>query len=468
LVTSGLILFVLSTGESTPLWPLLRPLFTFIRYPSKLMAPAALLFALAGGVVIEDRLSRPKGLRNLCLVVAGLAGLGVLAGAPLLRLLARRAGAPQEIIEEAASALRTGTLRVAILAGIAAGLFVLVERARLTLARAVPLLSALILVDVFATTAELCWTRPVLSVPRPDHLPSGDLRGPRIMRMEEVTSQRLALNEDAYWKEQLRQAALLSPLVNLPWHVAVLDPYGFYLGDTVQAMAELAPVAPLALAEAMAADMVLAGPQARAGWLKQAVENGALRTTHALAAGAIALRVSHPVPRSFVATSATLMARAQIPRQLAQSRERVLLSADKALVSGHAVSLAAELVPASLLSAPSSQAVPLPPASWRPGYADYRTDQTAPSLLVEMDTFMTGWRVFVDGKEQPILQADVFGRAVVVPAGRHTVTWKFAPPLLVTSLLTTWTSLGLGLLALLLRRLVRSGVPEHEKVLGPG
>jgi hypothetical protein len=196
----------------------------------------------------------------------------------------------------------------------------------------------------------------------------------------------------------------------------------------------------------------LAGPQARARWMAQAVESGALRPTHAIPAGAVALQVSHRMPRSFVTTSASLMARELIPRQLAQSRERVLLSAEKALMSGRSTSLTTEMIPASLLSAPSSQVVPLAPASWRPGWATYQTDQAATSLLVEMDAFMPGWRVFVDGKEQPILQADVFGRAVVVPAGHRTVTWSFAPPLLVACLLTTWTSLGLCLLALLLRR----------------
>ncbi len=464
---TGLVLFVLSTGDSTPLWPLLRPLFTFIRYPSKLMAPAALLLAWAGAVVIEDRLSRPRGLRNLCLVVTGLAGLGAAAGPWLLGVVAHKAATPAPIIEAASSALRFGTLRVATLAGIMAGLFVLVGQGRLSLVRSVPLLAVLILVDVFATTAELCWTRPTLAVARPDYLPMGDVRGPRVMRTEEVTTERVALDEDAYWSEQLRRAALLSPLVNLPWHVAVLDPYGFYLGDMVQAMAELAPLAPLAMAEAMATDVVLAGPKARARWLTQAVDSGALRPTHVIPAGAVALQVAHPVPRSFVTTTASLVPRSEIPRRLAQTRERVLLSADKALLSGRQVALDTTSLPAPLLSATLSPLHPLPPVSWRPGYTRYEVDGATPSLLVEMDAFMPGWRVFVDGKEQPILQADVFGRAVVVPAGRHTVSWTFAPPVLVASLLTTWASLALIPVALLLRRRFTRSAPSQRTRLAP-
>jgi hypothetical protein len=65
------------------------------------------------------------------------------------------------------------------------------------------------------------------------------------------------------------------------------------------------------------------------------------------------------------------------------------------------------------------------------------------ALLVEVDTFMPGWHVFVDGQEQPILQANVFGRAVVIPVGTHTVDWKFRPRLVIASLLASWLGLGI-------------------------
>jgi uncharacterized membrane protein YfhO len=69
-----------------------------------------------------------------------------------------------------------------------------------------------------------------------------------------------------------------------------------------------------------------------------------------------------------------------------------------------------------------------------------------------MDAFIPGWRVFVDGREQPILQANVFGRAVVVPAGTHDVEWRFAPRLVMASLAMSWLGLAVGLLALVLRK----------------
>ena len=109
-------------------------------------------------------------------------------------------------------------------------------------------------------------------------------------------------------------------------------------------------------------------------------------------------------------------------------------------------------IPAEVLGTDQAPRVPVTPSAWRPGAATYQTDLAAPSLLVEMDAFMPGWRVFVDGNERPILQANVFGRAVVVPAGKHTVTWNFAPPLLIASLVASWAGLVSALLALLLQK----------------
>jgi hypothetical protein len=442
----ALVLIAAATGAWTPAWPVLRHLFTFVRYPSKLAAPAALLLALAGAVAIDDLLSRPRRLRNLCWLVAGITAAGALVGPSIQSTLARAAGAPTEIVLAAAGALRRDTLRVALLAAIAGGVFFLVDRGRLPIARAIPMLATLLFLDVFVTTADLAWTRPMIPVTRPAYLSDPGPRGPRVMRLEEVSKTRLALNENAFTDEQLRQAALLSPLVNLGFHVAVLDPYGFYLADVAQAMAELATTAPLALAEATASDAVLASVTSNAPWLAHAVDGQALRPTHGLGAGALVLRVEHPLPRSFVTGAATVLPRAEIPRRLAKSRGRVLITDGKALLHGKPV--AGDPIPPALTDAPGEDPVPVSPAAWRPGASSYEIDAAAPSLLVEMDAFMPGWRVLVDGQERPVLQANVFGRAVLVPPGKHTVTWTFAPPMLIASMMVTWAGL-LGFVLLL-------------------
>jgi hypothetical protein len=452
-VIVALVLLIVATGATTPLWPLWRPIFTFVRYPSKMAAPAALLLALAGAVSLDGLIARPRAIRNLGLVVAGLALLGTVLGPFLLATLARRTAAPEEIIAAAAGGLRTGTLRVAGFAAIAAMVFFLVERRRLSAVHAVPLLAALVFLDVFVATADLAWTRPAVAVTAPPYLPQLGVRGPRVMRLQEISQARLGLSDDAFSQEQLRQAALLAPLANLTLHAGVLDPYGFYLADVSQAMAELAKSAPAVLAEVTAADLVLASPREAAPWLAQAVDSRRLRPTHALAAGALVLRVEQHLPRSYLATAASLVPRSEIPRGLAHDHDRVLLTAKKALWAGSVT--APPPVPPEILTAPAQPPTALAPIAWRPGAATYRTNLAVSSLLVEVDAFVPGWRVLVDGKEHPIFQANVFGRAVVVPAGDHTIVWSFSPPLLVASLVASWVA-AIALLVMLVLRRIRS------------
>jgi hypothetical protein len=465
-VILAFVLTVIATGESTPLWSLLHPLFTFVRYPSKLVAFAAVLVALAGAVALEDLLSRPRRMRILCCVVAVLTALGALLGPMLQTWLARRAGAPDDIVVAAAVALRNDSLRVALLATLAAILFGLAERGRLSEFHTAPLLAAVIFLDVFTTTTDLAWIRPPVTLPRPSYLPEVGVRGPRVMRLEEITHPRLALNDSAFSQEQLRQAALLSPMVNLPLHVAVLDPYGYYFADVGRAMAELAKAAPLALAQVTATDVILAAPTAMAPWLEQAVASQRLRPTHAVAAGAVAIHVEQPLPRSFLTRAASLRSRVEIPHELVQGLDRIFLTSDKAMVGGALVTLQPSFVPTELLSTPSQQPVAIEPTAWRPGAASYRTSAVAPSLLVEVDAFAPGWRVFVDGHEQPILQANVFGRAVVVPAGSHSVEWRFAPRLVIAGMFASWVGLALAMLVLL-RSLLLSLNSARSTTTGP-
>jgi hypothetical protein len=48
-------------------------------------------------------------------------------------------------------------------------------------------------------------------------------------------------------------------------------------------------------------------------------------------------------------------------------------------------------------------------------------------ILVLADSFYPGWRVYVDGKEAEILRANLFFRAVVLPAGEHIVEFRYEP-----------------------------------------
>lgn len=61
-----------------------------------------------------------------------------------------------------------------------------------------------------------------------------------------------------------------------------------------------------------------------------------------------------------------------------------------------------------------------------------------PAELIRRETFMPGWSAQVDGRDVPVrVQNGVF-QAVSVPAGRHRVTYSFAPPYI------GWGALGLA------------------------
>lgn len=55
------------------------------------------------------------------------------------------------------------------------------------------------------------------------------------------------------------------------------------------------------------------------------------------------------------------------------------------------------------------------------------TNAAAPTYLVLTDTFFPGWIGQIDGKDTPIYRADGNFRAVAVPAGEHTVRFKYSP-----------------------------------------
>ena len=55
------------------------------------------------------------------------------------------------------------------------------------------------------------------------------------------------------------------------------------------------------------------------------------------------------------------------------------------------------------------------------------TDCSRDAFLILTDTFYNGWRATLDGKEVPILRANVNFRAVRVGAGRHQIKFEFYP-----------------------------------------
>lgn len=65
--------------------------------------------------------------------------------------------------------------------------------------------------------------------------------------------------------------------------------------------------------------------------------------------------------------------------------------------------------------------------SWRPGQIVIDVKAAGPGVLVLHDTYYPGWTAEVDGNPTPILRAEVLFRGVEVPAGHHTVVFRFQP-----------------------------------------
>ena len=82
-------------------------------------------------------------------------------------------------------------------------------------------------------------------------------------------------------------------------------------------------------------------------------------------------------------------------------------------------------------------------------------------LAVFSDIYYPGWRCTIDGQEVDILRADYVLRAVVIPAGKHTVAFRFDPQSLHTT--EAVANIGLVLLVVLLLALVGWEIYRRRK-----
>ncbi len=66
---------------------------------------------------------------------------------------------------------------------------------------------------------------------------------------------------------------------------------------------------------------------------------------------------------------------------------------------------------------------------YQPHYQKYRyTAEMERTALFSEIYFDKGWRAFIDGEEAPYFRADYILRAMTLPAGEHTVEWRFKSP----------------------------------------
>jgi uncharacterized membrane protein YfhO len=78
---------------------------------------------------------------------------------------------------------------------------------------------------------------------------------------------------------------------------------------------------------------------------------------------------------------------------------------------------------------------------------DIDVDASAPAYLILSDTYYPGWKASIDGSPAQIFQANGSMRAVKVPAGRHVVSFLFAPRSLRISLYVSAGALAVFILA---------------------
>ncbi|HBB93557.1 MAG TPA: hypothetical protein DC042_17995 [Bacteroidales bacterium] len=104
-------------------------------------------------------------------------------------------------------------------------------------------------------------------------------------------------------------------------------------------------------------------------------------------------------------------------------------------------------LPATLT--PSSQPDVLQLVEYKPNYLKYTAEANQNRLAIFSEIFYPyGWKSYIDGKETPHIRADYTLRAMVIPAGKHTVEFRFAPKSLKTGQLISLIGSLLVLLVL--------------------
>jgi membrane protein YfhO len=78
----------------------------------------------------------------------------------------------------------------------------------------------------------------------------------------------------------------------------------------------------------------------------------------------------------------------------------------------------------------------------------YKSHSNATNLAVFSEIFYKDWNAYIDGKQVPVAKADYVLRAVAIPAGDHTIEFKFEPKIFKISMMLS--TIGIWVLILLL------------------
>jgi hypothetical protein len=177
---AAIVLYLLATGAETPLWGVTHGIFTYFRYPSKLAPYAVILIGVVGALTLSRAIADLRRLAQVAGTVAGFCTLGALLGPAIQGPLARAAGAPGSIVQQAGETLRRDGARAAAFAAAVVVLCWLVGRKRVGVRMLPALLGGLLALDSSLAGLDLHWTASPAATSRPDWVPEVRPWGARV------------------------------------------------------------------------------------------------------------------------------------------------------------------------------------------------------------------------------------------------------------------------------------------------
>lgn len=419
-------------GRFTPFYPAVAelPIVRLLRYPVKLMVPAALFLSLLSGAGV-DALLQQWTVRERRWAIAVAAGVGLLAVAAIVGLSAAPSIAaaitPSLTVPAGAGIhgrLRSGFLRFAILAVVCTA--VLFFRAARGPSRVLAAALVVAVIDVFTAArgairfapAELFGHRPPVldAFPRPEQhrLYVGQYSVEWLNR--QFTRSPPGWNPE--WAWALGHAERLAPPAATRWGIS-----GSFDGD-------FTGLAPVALSRLTAMIEPLRDQPAGLALLRMSSVTDVVGFEERFAGSPPRLErmsvyetpvrvftVPDPLPRAYLVTGTRIDSAA----------------GESSVVTSPSFDATREVA----LDA-ASERTPSPPADHPPGRASIvarRSDRlsidvsaSVPAVLVVTESYDPGWRAWVDGEPAPVWRANAIFRAVPVEVGDHRVEMRYRPP----------------------------------------
>ena len=94
---------------------------------------------------------------------------------------------------------------------------------------------------------------------------------------------------------------------------------------------------------------------------------------------------------------------------------------------------------------PATDTGSLSVTAFDPGYFRFSGTLERPAFYILLQNAYPLWKLYVDGKQAPIIPSDITFMGFQVPAGRHIIEFRYHPLHIIISY---WLSLGLTLLLL--------------------